>query len=414
MRSLRNITRVLTLATSGKSLLSTVSRTAINLPMKRTFLLLLALLLPAAAAAGTPHWNGEQVRQLLGRLQSSGSEGLEPAAREAGKVRAALAQHDSGLVDQAATAAAVRLLKAHRTGCCQDEAPAYWRIGQEKRQDAEAAVADAVGRGEIDALFAEARPIHPDYLALARAYASETDPDRRAAIAANLDRWRWMPRALGARYLVVNAAAFEATLWQNNQRLGRWQVIVGKTKTPTPVFAAQVTGVTFNPWWEIPESIVAESVGKLVRTRPAEAARRGYVVQDGRYRQRPGPQNALGRMKLVMPNPYSIYLHDTPAQSLFERDVRAFSHGCVRVGDALGLATALLEAQSDWNRKKVDALVAAGHTVTVPLDRQIPVYVTYFTAEPDDLGGIRFFPDIYGRDPRPVKAGSDEDRCALQ
>src|SRR3546814_1081190 len=114
-----------------------------------------------------------------------------------------------------------------------------------------------------------------------------------------------------------------------------WQVIVGKTKTPTPVFAAQVTGVTFNPWWEIPESIVAESVGKLVRTRPAEAARRGYVVQDGRYRQRPGPQNALGRMKLMMPNPYSIYLHDTPAQSLFARDVRAFSHGCVREGGAL-------------------------------------------------------------------------------
>src|SRR3546814_4903752 len=79
------------------------------------------------------------------------------------------------------------------------------------------------------------------------------------SIAANLDRWRWMPRALGARYLVVNAAAFEATLWQNNQRLGRWQVIVGKTKTPTPVFAAQVTGVTFNPWWEIPESIDRKS-----------------------------------------------------------------------------------------------------------------------------------------------------------
>src|SRR3546814_10465439 len=113
------------------------------------------------------------------------------------------------------------------------------------------------------------------------------------------------------------------------QRLGRWQVIVGKTKTPKPVFAAQVTGVTFNPWWEIPESIVAESVGKLVRTRPAEAARRGYVVQDGRYRQRPGPQNAFGRMKLLLPNQYSTYLHDNPTQSLFERDVRAFSHGCV-------------------------------------------------------------------------------------
>src|SRR3546814_3488961 len=125
MRSLRNITRVLTLATSGKSLLSTVSRTAINLPMKRTFLLLLALLLPAAAAAGTPHWNGEQVRQLLGRLQSSGSEGLEPAAREAGKLRAALAQHDSGLVDQAATAAAVRLLKEIGRASCRERVCQY-------------------------------------------------------------------------------------------------------------------------------------------------------------------------------------------------------------------------------------------------------------------------------------------------
>src|SRR3546814_16763830 len=127
-----------------------------------------------------------------------------------------------------------------------------------------------------------------------------------------------MPRALGARYLVVNAAAFEATLWQNNQRLGRWQVIVGKTKTPTPVFAAQVTGVTFNPWWEIPESIVAESVGKLVRTRPAEAARRGYVVQDGRYPQRPGPQKALGRMQPLRPNPKRIYLQHTPANTHFQ------------------------------------------------------------------------------------------------
>src|SRR3546814_17775985 len=120
MRSLSNITSVLTLATSGKSLLSTVSRTAIKLPMKRTFLLLLALLLPAAAAAGPHHWNGEQVRQLLGRLQSSGSEGLEPAAREACKVRAALAQPDSVLVDQAATSAARRLHHGPPAGSSHD------------------------------------------------------------------------------------------------------------------------------------------------------------------------------------------------------------------------------------------------------------------------------------------------------
>src|SRR3546814_17434935 len=94
-----------------------------------------------------------------------------------------------------------------------------------------------------------------------------------------------------------------------------WQVIVGKTKTPTHVFAAKVTGVTFNPWWELPESIVAESVGKLVRTRPADAASRGYVVQAGRYRKRPGPQNTLGRMQLTVPTPYSITSNDTTGKA---------------------------------------------------------------------------------------------------
>jgi murein L,D-transpeptidase YcbB/YkuD len=136
----------------------------------------------------------------------------------------------------------------------------------------------------------------------------------------------------------------------------------------------------------------------MLRDRPAEAARKGYVLQDGRYRQKPGPANALGRMKLVMPNPYSVYLHDTPSQSLFERDVRAFSHGCVRVGDALGLATALLATSPGWDRKRADALVAAGRTTTVALAAPVPVYVAYFTAEPDGEGGMRYFPDIYQRD----------------
>jgi murein L,D-transpeptidase YcbB/YkuD len=136
----------------------------------------------------------------------------------------------------------------------------------------------------------------------------------------------------------------------------------------------------------------------LVRNRPAEAARKGYVVQDGRYRQRPGANNALGRMKLVMPNPYSVYIHDTPSQGQFEQDVRAFSHGCIRVGDALGLATALLAAEPGWDRARSDGMVAAGSTVTVPLAAPVPVYVTYFTAEPDGEGGIRYFPDVYHRD----------------
>lgn len=217
-----------------------------------------------------------------------------------------------------------------------------------------------------------------------------------------------MPRVLGARYLLVNTAAFEATLWDGRKQIGRWAVIVGKTGSPTPVFAATVTGVTFNPWWEIPSSIVAESVGALVRNRPAEAARKGYVVQGGRYRQRPGATNALGRMKLVMPNPYSVYLHDTPSKGLFEQDVRAFSHGCVRVGDALGLATALLATEPGWDRARTDAMVAAGRTATVPMAAPVPVYVAYFTAEPDGEGGIRYFPDVLPSGPRHAGAGRGE------
>jgi len=220
-----------------------------------------------------------------------------------------------------------------------------------------------------------------------------------------------MPRDLGTRYLLVNTAAFEATLWQGPEMIGRWAVVVGKTKSPTPVFRAQVTGVTFNPWWEIPPSIAAESVAGMIAARPAEAARKGYVLQNGRYRQRPGPANALGRMKLAMQNGFNVYLHDTPAQALFAQDVRAYSHGCVRVGDALGLATALLSQHGSWDRARVDALVAAGHTETVPLATPIPVYIAYFTAEPDGLGGIRLFPDIYHRD-RGASAPADDGTCS--
>lgn len=241
-------------------------------------------------------------------------------------------------------------------------------------------------------------PTHPHFLALRAAHADERDPRRRATLAANLARWEAMPNELGSRYLLVNAAAFELGLWEAGERVARWPVIVGTTSTPTPIFDTMVTGVTLNPWWEIPASIVAESVGALVRNRPAEARRRGYVVQNGRYRQRPGPSNALGRMKLVMPNVYSVGLHDTPNHALFERDNRALSHGCVRVGDALGFAARLLAAQPGWNRERVDATVEGGRTVTIDLAEPMPVYIGYFTAEPGPNGSIRYYPDIYSRD----------------
>lgn len=337
--------------------------------------------------------------RLVEWLEFSRDDALRIATTEIPKLRAAQRSNDSAQLDRLATEAAVKLLDGYYEGCCDASLRSGWRITSDRpKADPRVLVAEALARNALDQLFIAAEPHHPFYRAMRRAYAKETDATRRATLAANMDRWRWMPRTLGQRYLLVNAASFEAMLWQDNRLVGRWEVIVGKTKSPTPVFAAQVTGVVLNPWWEIPSSIAAESIAAMVRRDPAAAAKRGYVYENGRYRQKPGPNNALGRMKLVMPNPYNVYLHDTPSQSLFDRDVRAFSHGCVRVGDALGLASELLGPTGQWDRARIDTAVASGETQTVQLAAPIPVYIAYFTAEPDDEGNMRYFPDIYKRD----------------
>lgn len=382
--------------------------------MKNWFLLLAFGLLVAAADAETPtlHWRPAQAQRLVDWLDDARNDALEKLAPEGPALRTVIARGDPAAIDAAATAAALRLLEAHRIGCCGASLRTGWHIEENvAAPDPMPALRAALDQDRIDALFVAARPEHPFYLALRRAYATEKDRARRATIAANLDRWRWMPRNPGARYLLVNTASFEATLWDNGRQVGRWQVVVGKTKSPTPIFAARVTGVIVNPWWEIPSSIVDESVGALLRKHPAEAAKKGYVTDGTRYRQKPGPDNALGRMKLVMPNPYNIYLHDTPAQSLFGRDVRAFSHGCVRVGDALGLATALLSPLPGWDRDRVEAVVATGTTTTINLAAPIPVYIAYFTAESDGQGGIRYLPDIYKRDTAATAPDGDGAQC---
>ncbi len=236
--------------------------------------------------------------------------------------------------------------------------------------------------------------IHPYRAALEAAYSTETDPGRLAVLRNNLDRWRDLPAALGRRHVMVNIVAQEVVLWEDNAVVGRWPVIVGRRQTPTEIFSTEITGVNLNPWWYIPQSIVRESIGALVRNSPAEARRRGYVVSNGSYRQRPGPNNALGRMKLVMPNDHAIYLHDTPSQHLFGEDRRTFSHGCIRVEDALGFAATLLGT----TRAAIEAQVASGETRTLSLAEPLPVHIVYFTAVPQADGSIRYFDDFYGRD----------------
>jgi murein L,D-transpeptidase YcbB/YkuD len=212
----------------------------------------------------------------------------------------------------------------------------------------------------------------------------------------NLDRWRWLPRDLGQKYVIVNVPAYMVALVEDGQVVARRRAVAGAVKTATPSLHATISGVIFNPWWEVPQSINDEVRGK-----------KGYVtVPNGegkvRYRQPPGPGNALGRMKLVMPNPHAIFLHDTNAKGLFDKQARAYSHGCIRTEDALGFAQVLLEDTGKWDKAAIQKAIAAGKPVQADLAAPVPVYITYFTAAAiSDKSEIIAYSDIYSRD-KPV------------
>ena len=359
------------------------------------FAFLSALAMPAYAESWTP----AQVDRLAQWLEGADNEALPSMDADAVALRAAQFKGEPAVIASLATDRALRLAFAMRYGAIPYERRTDWEIaGDGTDIDMPAALADALVADRLDPFFGDLRPTHPYYAQLQAAYVLETDPARHAAIGTSLERWRWMPRAMTSRYLMANAATFELTLWDEGKPIERWPVVVGKEKTKTPIFTTIVTGMIFNPWWEIPSSIVAESVGAMVRNRPAEARRKGYVFANGRYRQRPGPGNSLGQVKLVMPNSYNVYLHDSPAKALFERDVRAFSHGCIRVGNAFGMAANLLSGQTEWDMARIDKVVASGVTTPVSLARTLPVYIVYFTAEPEGKDSVRVVPDIYERD----------------
>ena len=378
--------------------------------MKRALFAILAL---AICAISTPalatglEWQGADIMALKRWVVAAPDDALCTLSTR--PLDQAQASGDPQEVDDAATMLGLRLARMHLLGCASTSERAGWNILDSDRDIAlEPLLAQAVASDTLDTFFAQLRPKHPEYAAMRSALAAEQDETRRKAIARNMERWRWMPQSLGPDYIIVNAAKFEADLWRSGRKAGTWRVIVGKTGTPTPVFNTTVTGVILNPWWEIPASIVRESVGSLVRRNPALARSRGYVWSGGRYRQRPGPNNALGQMKLVMPNRFSVYMHDTPAKQLFDEKVRAFSHGCIRTGDALGYAATLLEGVK--TREEVDAIVASGQTTTVNLAKPLPIYIAYFTAVQGDDGGIEVLEDLYNRDRR-VSATRISETC---
>ena len=222
--------------------------------------------------------------------------------------------------------------------------------------------------------------------------------ERARQIAVNMERWRWMPEDLGLSYVLVNIAAFRLDVIEGDHSVLTMKTVVGKDYTRTPFFAARIVEVIVNPWWNVPDSIATEELWPKQRRDPSYLEREHMVVTNGRIRQRPGEWNSLGRLKFNLPNSYDVYLHDTPAKSLFERPFRAFSHGCIRLERPRDLALYLLRDQPHWTAAAIESDIATGTERAIRLTTPQPVYILYWTAWVGDDGDMEFHRDHYQRD----------------
>ena len=225
---------------------------------------------------------------------------------------------------------------------------------------------------------------------------------RLAQVEANLERWRWLP-PLPATRIEVDAGGAEAALFVRDAPQLSMRTIVGDRDHKTPMFASRLESVVFNPPWNVPASIAAKELLPKERAHPGYLARNDFIFVDGALQQKPGPLNALGRIKFDFPSPFGVYLHDTPARAAFGQANRWRSHGCVRLENPRGLAIAVLGPQG-WTPERVDAAIAAGATSRVQLAQTIPLYVAYWTVVIAPDGAPVFRPDPYGWDEALLRA----------
>lgn len=242
--------------------------------------------------------------------------------------------------------------------------------------------------------------------------------ERISQITLNLERWRWLPRDLGARHILVNIPEYRLEVWERNRVPLTMRVVVGKQDTQTPIFNDVMTHVVFSPYWNVPPDIAQGETLPEIMKDPGFLDRNNMEVLDPdgnqidprtidladparyRFRQRPGQQNSLGLVKFMFPNQYNVYLHDTPADSLFARASRSFSHGCVRIENPQALAQYVLADQPEWTPDRIQEAMHAEQERTVKLRSAIPVYLGYWTARVSADGVLQFRRDVYGIDGR--------------
>lgn len=340
----------------------------------------------------------ERATALIAEIERLSSDGLHADLFDVARLRMSLSTNNAAQIDREAQDLFRRAAIDLNAGFIKPSDRQQWSINSSPDLIAISTIISKVfENNDFAVAFAAVTPEHDQYQRLKQALAVASDPETRELIALNMERWRWMPRELGDDFILVNVAAFEMFLYQQGEQKDRRPVIVGSASTPTLQFAGVATGVIFNPTWYIPVSIVDESVGALMKENPDRATELGYfTASNNTVRQKPGPANALGRMKIVMPNPYSVYLHDTPGKAAFKQNERALSHGCIRVSDAAGFAKLLL--RDSLSDDEFDQILETVDTREIEFEKPLPVYIGYFTAFVDEDGVLSTYADVYDLD----------------
>jgi murein L,D-transpeptidase YcbB/YkuD len=255
--------------------------------------------------------------------------------------------------------------------------------------------------------------------------------DRLGQVRANLERARWVLGGLDGDFLLVNLPAFKAYLIRGGRNVWESRTQIGEEAMQTPTFRAKIRTVVFNPDWTVPPTIIQNEIVADMQAGKNTLERQGLVIYDAHnnvvdpssidwnavdaehfpytLKQPAGDDNALGKVKFLFPNPYQIYLHDTPSRHLFDAQKRTFSHGCIRIEHPLDLAENLLQGQDDWSSGKIEQAVAESETQSIALDRPMPILIVYWTVSVGASGDVHYADDIYHLDP-PLLAALDRPR----
>ncbi len=373
---------------------------------------------PTAAPTITPQlpveepalvWTVADARSLLGVIEGIEADGLIPADYQPTALRTAIAAGPGAALDTQAAKSFGWLIEDMRDGRTRIDSRLQWfAIDTDVAGHPTVAVmAQALANHDIAGAVADLAPVTPDYAALKGllALTPKAEKAKRNLIRVNMDRWRWLQRDLGKFYLLTNVPEFQLRLTVDNSIIKSYRTVVGKVgKTATPQLAEVVEGVIFNPTWTVPQSIVVgEGLGARLYGNPAQAAREGYKVTKAKNGtitvvQQPGARNALGYVKLDMPNEHAIFVHDTPSRGLFGNAYRALSHGCIRTEKAVQLGMTMAILGSGKSTDELVEIVKSGEYTRVPMTKTFPIYITYFTMATDINGKLGTFADLYSRD----------------